>query len=487
MLDRVPGDRFRAIAALYCRRTGRSVWAVAAAIRTRAVRRGITYDQNSVRRLVYGIVRTVPPELEQMAEAMYRKRFGGHGAALDRELRRRGFAIPSRPPLRYVPYDRIRPLVDLWRHLSPRPSYYALAGRILTAYATSGRSRSWYGAWGMLNGKQPRVPAELVDMLLAELARFGIRSEAAARARCAATAAARRAAATLRAMESSVRFFALAERWRAVSRNPSPHHLAHALKARGIGMTVGALSVLLYSPRPHVQHALTIAMEALLRKIGVDPDGMPGPVEARAAVKRRADYAWVRTAPLVAAARAYVTQHPAVTRFALARRIAERLCRKGHRTRVGTIDPLLRGRQRVTRAFVYRATMVECTGAPVGEVPPEHHIRAPNILAAADRFLADARAHFERSGDRTAARFNAVRAERRFGIPRDGAEALIRNVPSSKVRPAQRRPSAKPTLRRPVPPPKPPRVPEGLEEDLATLAVRDLEADDRALVDRLTA
>jgi RNA polymerase primary sigma factor len=270
-------------------------------------------------------------------------------------------------------------MVRRWLHENPSQSRRELAIELGERLSRRGVELGVGYLQNVVAGKCRVVRAELEEELLALLRPSGITSREEARRRERDLGDDLDDSLGGRDLIPAGRFRRLARAWQRLERSASQRRLAELLRdrlgARGVTVSVSQIQKLLGGKRRRCQRRLVVELEGLVR------EALPEGVRLDDALAREEerrhdnfDVDWVRTAPLVQAARGWLEKNPGVTRRQLAISVARSVRRMGYSLDHNTAQRILAGQTSRTRGFVYRAVMRRVEGARQQPVPEEHVI-----------------------------------------------------------------------------------------------------------------
>jgi len=377
-LERTPGALFRAMGALYLRKTDCSREALARELQAHLDTMGVDYHIRTLRRQLTGFVSSVPPQVQgAMRDVLIRANGLRTDLDIENALRAAGLCVPpaERQP-EYLATERIVPLAQLWLLFNPTRSRRSLATVLSTELARRDVELKVDPLQSILAGRQPLARREVLEALLTLLAAYGIGSEAEARERWQQRQNDLAAYLDDRTLEPAQRLADLATAWRVHNHQPSSRHLAVILQGRllerGIELCLLQIQKAVDGSFPHVRRALVVEMEAMLRESL--PEGRDLEAEVAAAAQkptRQLDLCWVNAEPIAALARTWIEQHPGTTMRQLAIRVASCARRMGYASSLANVGPILGGHKKRTRGFVYRALLKQIPGTRE-RIPLEH-------------------------------------------------------------------------------------------------------------------
>jgi hypothetical protein len=216
-------------------------------------------------------------------------------------------------------------------------------------------------------------------------------------------------------------------------------------------MSLHHFQELVEGKRRQVRGAFVSAMEDLVRAEIAGVGDLDAALQAISSeTSRLADLGWVRVEPISEMAREWLARNPEGSLRRLAVRAVRSVRRMGYSAGLSTIQPILSGRKRKTRGFIYRAVARQLGRG--GRIPEGDRIRSPRSLDAAggtaspgSRRMAEAFSRAARSPRPPLANylgevrtylgkpvrsshlrgFLALRVERAYGIPRGRAARLL--------------------------------------------------------------
>jgi len=443
--ERVPGELFRALAALVLRGDRNvSQGALARELSQRLAPSGIRYHLGTLRRQLSGTVSTIPPEVEAAIRQILRERDHlTEDEDVERRLSASGVAIP--PGARsscYVLVGRILPLAQLWLHLNPGKSKRFLASRLRSDLLREGERSTIDWLQSVLAGKQRLVRRTVHRLLLGYLAERGVTSEEDAAMRTRTLHEEISCSLKRRSFVDAARSRELCRLWQVRRHEPSTRRLAVLLRAKllgwGLPASVNHLQEIINGDSRRVRYAFLEAMEKVLREEIREGRSVGRALwESTPPERIDADLKWVPARPTTALARVWLAAHPGVSQRELARRLAETLARMGYCSSPSTIQPILGGRRKKTRGFIHRALLAQVHLRAVRS--PSSRTRARGLPtparngASSDEnpqptwraFLRRGREYLPSARSPHLVALLAVRAERLYGIPRAEAEAQI--------------------------------------------------------------
>lgn len=448
---RIPGDLFRAMAALYLeRRPDITREGLARRIARQLQGQGVEYHVRTVRRQILGIVTSVPPEVEDTLKRFTLEDLGfGSEDEVLAELDARGHRFaPEVRRSRYVPIESLLELTELWLYFNRGRSKRTLARQLSRDLSARGVKLSFDSVQGKLAGKGHLVRREVLEQMLSYLATHGITSEAEARAFKAEQAG--RIDGTLhgRELTSSTEFRKLCRLWQLKHKEGSSRRLAQLLKETlaedGVDMSITHLQRAIGGKTPRIRRDLMSAMEALLES--TLPEGRSVESELQETAwngTKNVDLAWVSCAPIAGLAAEWLAQNPGSSMRQLAIRVAGTIKRMGYTSSHNTIQPILGGWKKKTRGYVYRAVLKQFPDRASDKIPDEHIIgaipgaefapppsaptrrRSGARVPSLNTFLRNARKDLESAKSPHLARLLALRAERIYGLPAEDAAAKL--------------------------------------------------------------
>ena len=391
-LERTPGTLFRAMGALYLRKTECSREALARELQAHLDTMGIDCHIATLKRQLTGFVSSVLPQVQgAMRDVLIRANGLRTDLDIENALRAGGVCVPpsERQP-KYLATERIVVLAQLWLLFNPTRSRRSLATVLSAELARRGVELTVDPLQTILAGTRSRARREVQEALLALLAPYGIGSETEARERWQERQNDLAAYVDDRTLEPAQRLAELATAWRVHNHQPSSRHLAVILQGRllqrGIELCLLQIQKAVDGSFAHVRRALVVEMEAMLRESL--PEGRDLEAEVAAAAQkptRQLDLCWVNAEPIAALAKTWVEQHPGTTMRQLAIRVAKSARRMGYASSLANVGPILGGHKKRTRGFVYRALLKQIPGTR-DHIPPEHIVPsrwAKSILARA--------------------------------------------------------------------------------------------------------
>ena len=362
---RVPADLFRAMGVLYVRQVpGASYEALARRLQTDLNGDGVRYHVRTLKRHLRGQVATVPPRVEAALAAVLAADEHLRTLAETRQLVQDAVHATNPATCRgeYVTSGRLTPLVELWLLLNPRRTRRFLANTLASRLARCEHTLHLGQLQRILAGRQPSVRREVLEQMVGLLAQHGIATEQQASARWQRHEKHIARFLHQRDLEPPHRFRRLASAWKSHSHEPSSRKLAAVLQSHlgQAGLSVGQdqIQAALDGRTDRVRVELTFAMEETLRAAlpkGCDLEQ----VLVNGAAHRGCtdDARWVETDRVASEARIWLARHPESSMRQLCLRVAKTAQGWGYRTTLSTVQPILAGRTRRTRAFVLRALL----------------------------------------------------------------------------------------------------------------------------------
>ncbi len=457
--ERVPGALFRAMACLYLKKfPGTSRGALARELGRRLVLSGIAYHERTLKRQIRGDIESVPGAVEALMRRLLIESDGLRTEGdIEKALHDSGLQVPrSRRVSRRLPAERILPLARLWLYLNPGRSRRRLAERLHRDLPWEGGGLGINFLQAILSGRAGTVRRELKEKLLEYLGECGVRSEDEALALCR-----REEEGILRSLKGREftdlrRFVRLCRLWQVLRREPSSRRLASRLREemarRGVPLSLHHFQELVDGKLRRVRGAILEAMEGLLRKELGSRDVEEEIEKVSCEPARLADLGWVRVEPIAMMAREWASNHPGASMRRLAFQVARSVRRMGYSAGISTLQPILGGRKKKTRGFIYRAVMRQLGRG--SRIPEEHRVRSSRGIEAAawgdETLLRRISRVISRSGDlprpalgdylRIARRclgkpghsphlgsFLALRIEKAYKIPRRRVADLLRS------------------------------------------------------------
>ena len=387
-LERTPGELFRAMGALLVKKKAYSRGALARQLKEHLQTLGVDYHIRTLGRQLAGVVSSVPPEAQAaMRQLLFRANGMRTDLDIERELRLADLWIaPEKRQAEYLSSQRIVPLAQLWLLLNPTRSRRSLATLLSKQLVSRGVGLQSGPLQCMLAGTQPLAKREVQEALFALLTAHGITTEDEARALWERRQKDIASYAEDRALEPSMRLFALARTWRVRTHEPSSRRLATILQAklrdRGLDLCVLHLQRAVDGKTKYVRRALLLEMEGLLRQVVLGDHDLDSELaRAELSVTKQLDLCWVKASPIAELAKSWLLQHPGVSMRQLSIRVAKSVRRMGFPTRHNTIQIILGGHKKRTRGFVYRAMLKQLRGVR-DRIPEEHFVVSPSAARA---------------------------------------------------------------------------------------------------------
>jgi hypothetical protein len=330
---------------------------------------GIICHVRTLKRQISGFIATVPSEVQS---ALAKIAFNGNRRRSGVDIRQlcaeAGISSPNgNDSPAYVLSEKVLPLAQLWLHLNPQASKRALAIRLQSHLEKQGISYTVGTLEAILAGKNRLFVRPVIgDGLLEYLRDVGINSRVEAEARIQAQAEAIRRSLDAREFVPIRRFYELCLLWLWKHRDATARQLSAALQKklseRGVGMNLDYLQRAVSGRPRQVRGQLQEALEDVLRPdlpLSQDLDTALA-TTWRERERRRHDRDWVRVEPVVDLATAWLEQHPGMSKRQLAIRVSAKIREMGYSRSHDTLQPILGGRKKKTRRFVYRALLIEC-------------------------------------------------------------------------------------------------------------------------------
>lgn len=429
---------------------------------------GVSYHPRTIKRQLDGSVSSVPPAVEEaMRELLVRGKPNRDPADVEEDLAKAGLQVPKKARVhRHVAVQRLVAPTRLWLYLNPGHTKRFLAHQLSKSLERKDIHVSPDRLQSNLAGKGSYVRREVLAELIGLLGKHGLMSEADVIKAYEKLTLQVEQALEGRKLQEADRFKRLADTWWVLRGGDSKRALAKELQeklaSKGITLSLDHLQDLFHGRKDVVQSRVVNELEALVRS--ELPSGRSleqAMAEAERSDERATDLHWVKAEPIARAAKAWLDEHPDMSRRALALKVAEVVRDMGYSTSHNTVQPVLAGTRKKTRGYIYRATMKVVTGEETPSIPDSHVLRkrvgraerppielerpaaeegeaAEGAEARSEatagitdpelvEFLEEARRRLEESGDREEASSAAMRAERLFGIPRAEAESIIMN------------------------------------------------------------
>jgi hypothetical protein len=183
-LERTPGALFRAMGALFLRKTDCSREALAHELKEHLETFGVDYHVRTLKRQLTGFVSSVPPEVQgAMRHVLIRANGLRTDIDIEEALGAAGLKVaPEERQPEYISTERLVPLAQLWLLFNPTRSRRSLATELSEWLFRRGGQLKVDPLHNILAGK-PLARREVHEALLALLTAYGIATEAEARER----------------------------------------------------------------------------------------------------------------------------------------------------------------------------------------------------------------------------------------------------------------------------------------------------------------
>ncbi|MCP4605340.1 MAG: sigma-70 family RNA polymerase sigma factor [Proteobacteria bacterium] len=378
--DRSPGSLFRALAGLALKSDPHlSQRALAKQLCDRLFVQNIQCHVRTIQRQINGAVSTVPQVFENEMRLLLMEILGlDDDRDLEQSLAAAGFSVPQEErSSKYLPVDRVTPLLRLWLYFNPNCTKRALASELCEDLQVMGIHVGVNPMQVILAGKCSLVRREVMDQLLIYLAPYGVSSEAWALELHKTLADEIDSSLTGRELVSSKRFYELAKIWQWCNGGASKRKLAMLLQTEldnnGISSKHSYLQRLMSNREGKGQQRILAVLESLVRQT------LPRNMNIDDALVRvgfgrtnALDTEWVKSAPIADLAGQWLKDHPNVTKRKLAIRIERTVTKMGYKTSHNSVQRILAGSTTRTRGYVYRAMLRQFEGSKRTRIPKEH-------------------------------------------------------------------------------------------------------------------